>query len=645
MPHLVIGTAGHIDHGKSALVRALTGTDPDRLAEEKARGITIDLGFAHAEIGGVGVSFVDVPGHERFVKNMLAGATGIDAVLLVVSADESVMPQTREHFDICRLLGIRDGLVVLTKADLVDADTIELVGLEVRDLVNGSFLERAPIVAASAVTGAGLDVVRAAISDLAARLPARQAAGAVRQPLDRVFSVRGFGTVVTGTLVSGRIRVDDDLVLLPSGRRVKVRGLQGHGRPLESADAGQRLAVNLAGVEVGDIARGETLTAPGAFTPSRVVDAAVEILPAVRALRHGARVRFHFGTSEILGRLAISGVERLAADGDAVPVAEVPGGRRAHVRLRLESQAVVTRGDRFILRAYSPPVTIAGGVVLDPLPPPSAIRTAAGRARFTAIDISGSAGDSQTFVRQVLAERGGLGVSVDLVVSRCGLDRTQARAVLTRVVDAGEASQVGPLVVRRAVVDGLERQLLEAVRAYHAQQPLSGGMPREEARTRVFARADASVFDAVVEKLVRAGSLVARDRLALPGFSPDLSEAEQRAMRAIAEVFEKAGLQPPEASSIAASLGLEARTAERALTLLARQKTLVKVDTLTFHAGALDRLKAEIRALKGTPAGTALDVAAFKQRYGTSRKFAIPLLEFLDRERVTRRVGETRVVL
>src|SRR6266581_3446292 len=331
MRSIVVGTAGHIDHGKSALVRALTGTDPDRLKEEKARGITIDLGFAHQTIDGINFAFVDVPGHERFVKNMLAGAGGIDLVVLVVAADESVMPQTREHFDICRLLHVSSGLVALTKADLADAETLELARLEVRELVTGSFLDGAPIVPVSAKTGDGLDGFRRALVDVVADTAGRNTNGATRLPIDRVFSMKGFGTVVTGTLVSGRVATDDELLLLPGERPVKVRGVQVHGEQRPDALAGQRTAVNLSGIEVDEIARGQALVTPGAFAETRLADAILELLPDAKPLKHGARVRFHQGTAETLGRVAIVGPVPSAG---GVPAIEP--GSRAFVRLRLE---------------------------------------------------------------------------------------------------------------------------------------------------------------------------------------------------------------------------------------------------------------------------------------------------------------------
>jgi len=375
MSHLVVGTAGHIDHGKSSLVRALTGIDPDRLKEEKERGITIELGFAHTIVGDTRVAFVDVPGHERFVRTMLAGVGGIDCVLLIVAADESVMPQTREHFDICCLLRIPRGVIVVTKSDLADDDTRRLVHQDIVSLVTGSFLESAPVIDVSATTGAGLDVLRAAIADQATAVGARPVDGAARLPIDRVFSMKGFGTVITGTLVAGRIAVDDELVVQPGGRVVKVRGVQVHGTPSTEAVAGQRTAINLGGVDVGEVSRGETLLAPETLTVTRRVDAEIDLLPAAKPLKHGARVRLHNGTSEVLGRVSIAGAS----------IGEVAPGKTALVRVRLESPAVLTRGDRFIIRAYSPLMTIGGGIVLDPASTRPGIRSESGHASLEAL--------------------------------------------------------------------------------------------------------------------------------------------------------------------------------------------------------------------------------------------------------------------
>jgi selenocysteine-specific elongation factor len=632
MRHLVVGTAGHIDHGKSSLVHALTGIDPDRLKEEKERGITIELGFAHARIGDLTVAFVDVPGHERFVKTMLAGVGGLDCIMLVVAADESVMPQTREHFDICRLLQVRHGLVVLTKADLVDEETLELVRLEVRELIDGSFLEGAPAIAVSARTGAGLDELRAALAHIGGATSARRADGAARLPIDRAFTMQGFGTVVTGTLVNGTISTEDELLLLPSEQRVRVRGLQVHGAKQTRALAGQRTAVNLGGVEIADVTRGETLAAPGSLTTTRRVDAAFDLLPTARPLRHGARVRFHQGTSELLGRVSIAAGAR---EGEIQP------GARAFVRLRLESPAALTRGDRFILRAYSPPVTIGGGEVLDPEPPRSGVRTAAGVERFRAI-----ADSNVRAVAQMIRDRAGLGLPLVALVSRAGLAPPDVDAFVRTLQGEGLARRVGDLLVAPSLLADAARQVIALVEEFHRAHPLTDGVPREEARERVLPRAHAAVFEAVLADLAAANKLVVRDRLARPGHQLSLSPEEARARDAVERAYRDGGLRPPDVATVATDARIPPAVAEKMLALLVRQKRLIRVDTLVFHAEALDALKSEIRALKAATADRAtVDVATFKDRYGVTRKFAIPLLEWLDRERVTRRVGETRVVL
>ena len=356
MSSLIVGTAGHIDHGKSALVRALTGVDPDRLPEEKRRGITIDLGFADLELNDLRLGFVDVPGHERFIKNMLAGAHGIDLLALVIAADEGVMPQTREHFDICRLLGVRNGLIVITKKDLVDEEMLTLVEDEARELVEGSFLEGAPVINVSARTGAGLDELKSRLEELGKRVPARSGDFTMRLPIDRAFSMKGFGSVVTGTLISGKITEGDELELLPQRVSVRVRGLQVHNQAVHEAQAGQRTAVNLAGIDTAQIERGMVLTTAGRLRPTQVIDVSINVLPsASRALRSRARVRFHIGAAEVLGRIRV-------LDSSS----QIAAGESGFAQIRLESAVVALHGDRFILRSYSPAETIAGGVVVDP---------------------------------------------------------------------------------------------------------------------------------------------------------------------------------------------------------------------------------------------------------------------------------------
>lgn len=631
MSRIVVGTAGHIDHGKSALVQALTGTDPDRLKEEKARGITIELGFAHTRIGAADVSFVDVPGHEKFVRTMLSGVGGIDSVMLVVAADESVMPQTREHFDICRLLRVRQGFVVLTKTDLADAEVLELAELEVRELVAGSFLESAPIVPVSARTGAGLDRLRAVLAGQADTIRDRPDSGSVRLGIDRVFSMPGFGTIVTGTLVSGRVAADDELALVPGERLVRVRGLQVHGRREAAAVAGQRTALNLGGIDVSEIARGQTLAAPATLTITRRVDARIDLLPGTKPLAHGARVRFHQGTREVLGRVSIAG--------EAV---EIAPGSSAAVRIRLEGPAALVRGDRFILRQYSPQATIAGGQVLDPGPQASAVRTPTAERRF-----EGLSGGEHAALARMIADAGPAGTPIRTLVSRGGVRAADLAATVARLERDGAATVAGDVLVLPSIVDRLTGDLLRLVDEFHRAQPLADGVPREEARERVFARAAAPVFDLVLSRLAADGRLVVRDRLARAGHRLELTADEIRARDAIEAAYRRGGLKPPDASTLAAEARVAPAVVERMTALLVRQKHLIRVDALIFHAEALAGLKHDMQALKTGAEGrkATVDVATFKDRYDVTRKFAIPLLEWLDRERVTRRVAEGRVVL
>jgi len=635
MQHVVVGTAGHIDHGKSALVLALTGTDPDRLREEKARGITIDLGFAHTIENGIALSFVDVPGHERFVRNMLAGVGGMDLVMLHVAADESVMPQTREHFDICRLLRVPSGLVVITKSDLADPAMLDVVRLEVQELVEGSFLDGAPVLAVSARTGEGLQGLRSTLAELAATVRRRHAAGPPRMPIDRVFSIKGFGTVVTGTLLTGRLSQDEEVVLQPSGRGVKVRGLQVHGETRAEAVAGQRVAVNLAGVEVADLARGETLMSVHAATVTRRADVDFELLPSARPVAHGARVRFHQGTRELLGRLVLS------------ESTQVEPGTSAHARIHLEAPAVLVRGDRFILRAYSPLETIAGGTVVDPLPPRRGIRTAAGVARFARLSRIGCPpeADASDAVMVMVEEAGLGGLPVTALGSRSGVKWDAHDALIAGLAERRLAVRIGEVLVAASALSDVEKALVASLARHHSSRPLEDGMPREELRERLFARAPVAVFDEVLRVLGERKAVVARDRVALAGHSVALTDEEARARDAMIEILKGAALVPPDAATLAATIGVQPGVVDRIATLLVRKAILARVGDLLFHQSALDRLKAEIQSLKQAGTLESIDVGSFKDRYGVTRKYAIPLLEYLDRERVTRRVGDVRKIL
>jgi selenocysteine-specific elongation factor len=627
MKHVVIGTAGHIDHGKSSLVLALTGTDPDRLQEEKARGITIDLGFAHTFENQCALSFVDVPGHERFVRNMLAGVGGMDLVMLHVAADESVMPQTREHFEICRLLQVPAGIVVITKSDLADPATLDVVRLEIEALVAKSFLQNAPVLAVSARSGDGLPELRRTLAGLAAAVRVRPSEGPPRLPIDRVFSIKGFGTVVTGTLITGQLRVDDEVVLQPSGRTVKIRGLQVHGAPRSEAVAGQRVAVNLSGVDAAALARGETLAGAGAVTVSRHADVAIELLPSAKPLRHGTRIRFHQGTRELLGRVALP---------DAP---EIRPGTSGFARLHLERPAVLVRHDRFILRAYSPLATIAGGAVLDPLPPRRGLRTKAGVARFRRLSPAGPECDA---VLAMIEEAGMSGLPETQLIGRAGFHWSERHPVVTQLEP--RVLRVAGALVSRSCVAAAENAMLAMVTRYHAEHPLDQGIPREELRERVFRDAPPMVFDTVLRALAGDGRITVADRVALANHSLTLSDEEARIREKVVAVVAQGGLTPPDRAAIAVEIGARPETIDRIITLLVRQKVLVRAGDLLFHETVVERLKTQIRAQKESGA-TVLDVAAFKARFNVSRKYAIPLLELLDRERVTRRVADKRHIL
>ena len=628
MQHVIVGTAGHIDHGKSSLVLALTGTDPDRLREEKERGITIDLGFAHTTEQDTVLSFVDVPGHERFVRNMLAGVGGMDLVMLHVASDESVMPQTREHFEICRLLRVPAGLVVITKTDLADAGMLDVVRLEIQELVSDSFLEGAPVVAVSARTGEGIPALRRTLADLASTARRRTSDGPPRLPIDRVFSMKGFGTVVTGTLLSGRLTHDDELVLQPSGRVVKVRGLHVHGKSQGEAVAGQRVAVNLSGVDVADITRGETLTSTDAVTVTRHADVLIELLPTARQLKHGARVRFHQGTRELVGRIVLPDATHLEP------------GASACVRIYLDAPAALVRGDRFILRAYSPLATIAGGTILDPLPPRRGVRTAAGIARLQRLRQS-----EQDAVMAAIEDAGLCGLPLPQLSGRMGVASTQRRALVERLVHASLASDIGGTLVAASRLSAVEEAVVAAVTRYHAGHPLEDGMPREEARERLFARAPLPVFEHVLRVLTDRKRIIARDRIALAGHNVALTHDEARARDAMVETLRAAKLMPPDPSMLATQIGVPLDVVTRIATLLVRRSELVRAGDLLFHESAMKQLKSEIQSLKQSGVTNTIDVASFKDRYNITRKYAIPLLEYLDRERVTKRVGDARKIL
>jgi selenocysteine-specific elongation factor len=631
---IVVGTAGHIDHGKSQLVRALTGIDPDRLKEERERGITIDLGFASMVLDdGTRVGFVDVPGHERFVKNMLAGIGGIDLVLLIIAADESIKPQTREHFDICRLLDIREGIVVLTKSDLVERDILDLVLLEVREFVAGSFLETAPIIPASSLKGDGLVDVRTALARAAARVAVRSPGGLMRLPVDRSFSIKGFGSVVTGTLIAGTIREGDEVAILPQGNTARVRRLEVFNQTTSIALPGQRTAVNLQGIEAGAVQRGDLLTVPGTIRPSRLLDVELRLLEGAGSLlKDLSRVRFHHGTVEAMARV------KLLAGPTLRP------GDRTFAQMRLERPIAALPDERFIVRRYSPSLTIGGGRILHNHPPKMRPAAAGIRERFRRLADPSPA----SRLGALIEEAGPTGLDAPTLRALTGLGPDEAAGSLEDPIRGGRVIAL-PTTPSRYVAGTaygeMEGRVLEALATFHRREPLEEGLAREEIRTRLFARTHPDVFRCMLSGLAERKQIrVDRDRVSLAAHRIALSEREQALMERIEGSFLSAGTNPPELGSLTGQLGVDGRQAEKLFHLLLNRGRLLRIqDGKVFHARAIEELRQ--RLWKQRESNPILEITEFKNLSGTSRKNAIPLLEYFDQTRVTRREGNRRIIL
>ena len=619
--HLVAGTAGHIDHGKSALVFALTGIHPDRLKEEQRRGITIDLGFADCDLAPDGVvSFVDVPGHERFVRHMVAGASGLDVVLLVVAADDGIKPQTREHLAICSLLGMRDGIVVLSKADLVEPELREVVGLEVRELLRGTFLERAPLLAVSSRTGLGIEPLREELRRLLREAPERPAEGVARLPIDRSFVQKGFGTVVTGTLVSGGLTEGDEIEILPGGKRGRIRGLQVHRRKVGFVRAGRRVAVNIQGLDCADAPRGATLTAPQALLTTRRARVLVELLPTAPApLRRGGPVRLHQGTCERAARL------RIAAVSAAGPL---------QADLVLVEDTVLLPGDRFILRRPSPVDTVGGGVVVDAHP--LLDRSARQRAAETP-----TLGEDAWVERIVQANAAGRPVAA--VAAELGRSLDEVEAALAPLVEDGRVVRAAGLLFAGTVWQQIREGALTALAKWHEAEPLRSGTPREALRVQISRSMPPEAFREMLNALAADGRIrLAGDRLALAGHRVVLSPDDAIRAHGIEEAFRRAGPDPPPVEDVLRDLG--GASGIRLKEWLVEEGRLVKIrDGRLFHGEALEELRRKLRDYART--SSTIEIGAFKELAGATRKNAIPLLEQFDEERLTRREGNVRRIL
>lgn len=636
--NIVVGTAGHIDHGKSALVEALTGTHPDRLEEEKRRGITLDIGFAFLQIQDLHIGFVDVPGHERFVRNMLAGACGFDLVLLVIAADESIKPQTREHFEICKLLGIPRGIVALTKCDLVDPEVLELVRLETEEFVRGSFLdgpEGPCIVTVSAKTGAGLDELRRQLYRVASETPARSSSRYFRMPIDRAFAMRGFGTVVTGTIREGQVRPEDEVDLFPSGRRLRVRAVQSGGNAVPIASAGQRTALNLAGIDHQEVSRGMVVAAPGRFEATSRLSARISLLGSARKLKNRARVHFHHGSSETIAEVQLLGAPEMAP------------GSSALANLRLADPTLALPGDRFILRQFSPVVTIGGGTVLHV---PRLRLRGPQAATFLELQERGLNGDpaARAVALEAMVCSEAQGSTLANLVMRTGWSEEEIRKIAGALA-AGRRLRIisQPFVaVSPAVVSSCASRLVNEVERFHRANPLLDAISKEDLRTRCASALRPEIFRGALEDAVAAGKLaVAGDLVKRAGRSIDLQPKEARAKEQIEREFARAGLSTPGVEQVLASVPLEPAQAQRLFELLVRERVLLKIGgDVVLHRDAVHRLTKLLADYK-SKRGERLAIADFKDLTGVSRKFAIPLLEYLDRSGVTRRVGDYRVIL
>jgi selenocysteine-specific elongation factor len=633
MKHVIIGTAGHIDHGKTALVKALTGIDADRLEEEKRRGITIDLGFAHLELTApsgekVRLGFIDVPGHERFVRNMLAGVGGIDLVLMVIAADESIKPQTREHFEICRLLSIPRGITVITKSDMVDEDTLSVVRMEIEDFVRGSFLDvsRSPVVAVSALKGTGLDELKREIIRLAADVPARDTEALFRLPIDRVFTMKGFGAVVTGTLIAGKVKKEEEVEIFPGRKRARVRGVQVHGSMAEQAIAGQRTALNLAGVQMEELARGMTLAAPGVFEPTQKFEVQISLLKDAKPLKNRARVHFHAFTSETIAEVTLRGVN------------ELKPGATAFAQLRTAEPLLLLPGDRAILRQFSPVITIGGAVVLDAFPLSRQKQDAVQRFLQTL-----SSGNRQDALLARIARRGHEGLSLAAAVRETGLKQSVLQPVIAALVQQKQIIQVAEFLLASDAMQKTRDKLVASLEAFHKANPLVGGISKEELREKL--GLNQTVMEAMLAQLTRDKKAeVAGEQVRLAGRGVELKDEEAKAKEQIEKAFADAGLKVPLMKEVLDKLPVDKARAQKLVTLLLRDRVLIKLaDDLVFHQTALQGLRLLMATQKAkTPK---IDVATFKDLLGVTRKYAIPLLEYLDQQRITRRVGDERIIL
>lgn len=625
----IVGTAGHIDHGKTALVRALTGTPGDRLPEEQRRGITIDLGFSFMREGDLQIGLIDVPGHERFVRNMLAGVGGIDSVLLVVAADESIKPQTREHFAICKLLGIQQGLVAITKSDLAEPEMIGLVRLEIEEMARGSFLEGKPILPVSSTTGEGMDDLRRAIIRSVIGLPDRESEKIYRMPIDRAFTMKGFGSVVTGTAVSGSLSEGSEIEIFPAALRSRARNIQVHGEPRERSIAGERTSINLADIPVGALRRGQQVAEPGSLEPTQILTAELRLLDEAAPLKDQSRVRLHHFSAELLASIRF-------LDGTGPLLAP---GKTAFVQFRLESPVAAVRGDRYVIRRYSPATTVGGGVILDPHLGKMSRGT---RPEILKTLASGSLGERVELLARLQGIRG---ITLADLQLRTGYRTPELAALLrgeplTHLIETERAARW----VHESALADFRIRAMEFLKTYIAENRMALGVPKSELIQKLMpARADPSLVNFLVQDLATQRiAVIAGDLIDIPGRSKQLGGAEGDLARLIEQRFADAALKPPPVSELIQTIQQKPKVIEGVVTYLVKTGTLVRLaEGVYLHRDAVGSATATLEPYRGKT----MDVGAFKELFGLSRKIVIPLLEYFDRARVTRRVGDAREIL
>ncbi len=633
MRHLILGTAGHIDHGKTSLVKALTGIDTDRLKEEKARGITIELGFAHLDLPGeLQFGIIDVPGHERFVRAMVAGVGGMDLVMLVIAADEGIMPQTREHLEICQLLGVKRGMIAITKHDMVDQDWLGLVMEEVREYLDGSFLKTAPIVPVSARTGFGIDTLKAELSRLATEVEPKRSDGPFRLPVDRVFTVAGFGTVVTGTLLSGQMKAGDEIEILPSGLVSKVRGLQAHGRKADHAEAGQRLAVNLQGVEHSQVLRGDVVVPTGCYRTTRAVDVRLNYLAsAPRPLKHRATLRLHSATYEVPAQVILFDRNTLEP------------GESAQAQLRLARPVLLLPGDPFVIRTYSPQATLGGGTVLDPAPPRRRRRSAEAMELLDAIE----AGNDGSRISRMVAASILSGLSCTELLNRTGLSAKRLDSVLAPLLSSSEILQMvrePRIFLGKPAFSELKEIILRELHAFLADHPMQDGIGKEELKTRLPRRSDPRFFTPLLATLEKDQAIIVdRDLVKLPGRKGEATADQADLQQKIAQAILSGGAEPPTIKELCDLTQIAEKIVIDHLNFLTRGGEAVKVKSDVFYAPA------PLTAIQEQLTGWLQDKKEitpneFRELTGLSRKFMIPLLEYFDAIKLTIRVGDKRML-